>query len=317
MLEQSLPRLGYGAANLGNLHRELSDETSWAVLDAAWDSGIRYFDTAPHYGLGLSERRLGQFLQTKPRSEYILSTKVGRLLVPDLACAGILDTANDFLVPADSRRVWDFSIDGIARSVVESLQRMGLDRVDIIYLHDPERYDLQVGLGSGLAGALALRKQGVVSAVGVGSMDTAALQAAADTGALDVLMIAGRYTLLEQTVSAGVLPSCEKHSTAVVLASVFNTGMLARDELAADARYEYGPVPTAMRTRYQRVADICHAHGVAVPVAAVQFGLRNPVVQSVIVGAATAQQITSNVQAMTTAVPEALWEELAASGLLG
>ncbi|WP_037365556.1 aldo/keto reductase [Nakamurella lactea] len=312
-----LPPLGYGAANVGNLYRELTDDAAWAVLEAAWDAGIRYYDTAPHYGLGLSERRLGAFLATRPRNEFVLSTKVGRLLRPNPEGAGTLDLANDFAVPADLRREWDFSADGIRRSVDESLQRLGLDRVDIVYLHDPERHDLTVALDSGLAGAIALREEGVVSAIGVGSMDTAALQAAVDTGALDLLMIAGRYTLLEQPAASGVLPACAKHSTGVVLASVFNSGVLAKDELAADARYEYGPVPSAIRTRYQALARICHAHGVRVPAAALQFGLRNELVRSVIVGAASPQQITESAAAMATPIPDALWDELAEQGLLG
>jgi D-threo-aldose 1-dehydrogenase len=306
----ALPEIGYGAANVGNLYRELSDDDAAAVLQAAWDAGIRYYDTAPHYGLGLSERRLGAFLAGKPRDEFVLSSKVGRLLVPNPAGAGTLDLANDFAVPADLRREWDFSSAGIRRSVEDSLQRMGLDRIDIVYLHDPERHDLHSALRSGIAGAVALREQGTIGAIGVGSMDTAALQAAADTGALDLLMVAGRYTLLEQPAAHGVLPSCRRHGTAVVLASVFNSGILARDELAADARYEYGPVPPQIRARYDAVAQVCHSHGVPVPAAALQFGLRADPVQSVIVGAASPAQIAQSAGWMATPIPDELWQEL-------
>jgi D-threo-aldose 1-dehydrogenase len=313
----ALPDLGYGAANVGNLYRELTDEQARAVLEAAWDAGIRYYDTAPHYGLGLSERRLGAFLATKPRDEFVLSSKVGRLLRPNPAGAETLDLANDFAVPADLTRVWDFTADGIRRSVEESLQRLGLDHIDIIYLHDPERYQLADALRTGVAGAAALRDEGVVGAIGVGSMETTALLAAAETGALDLLMIAGRYTLLEQPAAEQVLPACERHSTKVVLASVFNSGLLATDELATDARYEYGPVPPAIRAKYLLLAQICHVHGVRVPAAALQFGLRNPSVDSVIVGAASAEQITQSAAAMAEPIPAELWDELADRGLLG
>lgn len=313
----TLPPAGYGAANVGNLYRALTDDQARAVLEAAWDAGIRYYDTAPHYGLGLSERRLGAFLATKPRDEFVLSTKVGRLLVPDPAGAAELDLANDFAVPADLRREWDFSADGIRRSVEESLNRLGLDRVDIVYLHDPERYDLTTALDTGLAGAVALRDSGIVSAIGVGSMDTGALQAAVSTGALDLLMVAGRYTLLEQPAAQSVLPLCEKYETGVVLASVFNSGILAKDALADDARYEYGQVPAQIRERFAAIAAICHRHGVTVPAAALQFGLRHPLVRSVIIGAATAAQITESVAKMSAPIPEPMWDELAEQGLLG
>ncbi len=141
-----LPALGYGAANVGNLFRPLSDEEAWAVLEAAWDAGIRYFDTAPHYGLGLSERRLGAFLQTKPRDAFVVSTKAGRLLRPNPDSAGGLDTANDFHVPDDLRRVWDFSEEGIRASIAESQERLGLEHIDLLYLHDPERHDLDLAM---------------------------------------------------------------------------------------------------------------------------------------------------------------------------
>lgn len=316
MPDVPLSRLGFGAANLGNLYRALSDEQSWSILEAAWDAGIRYFDTAPHYGLGWSERRLGEFLATKPRAEFVLSTKVGRLLVPDPAAAGTLDLANDFAVPADHRRVWDFSADGVRRSVEESLLRMGLDRVDVVYLHDPERFDLAVAIGEGIPAAAALRDEGTVAAIGVGSMETDALLTVVETGALDLLMLAGRYTLLEQSAAQQVLPACARHATRVVLASVFNSGLLARDELSDDARFEYRPVPAPIRSRYEALARVCHGHGVPVPAAALQFGLRNDAVASVIVGAASAAQVVQCAAWMAQPVPDALWDELATRELV-
>jgi D-threo-aldose 1-dehydrogenase len=181
--------IGYGAANVGNLYRELSDDEALAVLEAAWDEGIRYYDTAPHYGLGLSERRLGAFLQTKPRDEFVLSTKVGRLLRPNPDFAGEQDLENDFAVPASLRREWDFSADGIRRSVEESLERLGLDRVDVLYLHDPERHDLALAEREAIPALAHLREEGLVRAVGVGSMVTDALLSTARTGLLDLLTI--------------------------------------------------------------------------------------------------------------------------------
>lgn len=312
----TLSRLGFGAANLGNLYRAMSDEQAWSILQTAWDAGIRYFDTAPHYGLGLSERRLGAFLATRPRDEFVLSSKVGRLLVPDPDGAGTLDAANDFAVAADHRRVWDFSADGVRRSVEESLLRMGLDRLDVVYLHDPERFDLTVGIGEGIPAAAALRDEGTVAAIGVGSMDTAALLAVTETGALDLLMLAGRYTLLEQPAAHRVLPACARHSTRVVLASVFNSGLLARDELSDDARFEYRPVPAPIRTRYEALARVCHGHGVPVPAAALRFGLQNDSVASVVIGAATSAQVAQSAAWMSVTVPDALWDGLAERDLV-
>ena len=173
----ALPRLGYDAANIGNLFREVTDDQAWAILDAAWESGIRYYDTAPHYGLGLSERRLGAFLRTKPRDEFVLSTKAGRLLRPNPDDDGGLDLANDFHVPTTVRREWDFSADGIRASLDESLERLGLDRVDILYLHDPERHDLQLALREGFPALEQLRGDGAVVAIGIGSMVADALAA--------------------------------------------------------------------------------------------------------------------------------------------
>lgn len=312
-----LPALGYGAANVGNLFRAISSEHARAVLDAVWESGIRYFDTAPHYGLGLSERRLGEFLRSKPRAEFVLSTKVGRLLLPNPDGEQELDLANDFAVPATVRRHWDFSAAGIRRSVEESLGRLGLDGIDIIYLHDPERFDLAAALASGIPAAAALRDEGVVSAIGVGSMNVEALQASVDTGALDLLMVAGRYTLLEQPAEECILPACAKHSTGVVLASVFNSGLLARDTLSPDARYEYGPVPAAIGARHAALVAICHAYGIDIATAALQFGARHPAVRSVVVGAADPEQIRQTAGRMLTPIPEDFWAALAEDRLIG
>ncbi len=310
-----LPALGYGAANVGNLFRPLSDEEAWAVLEAAWDAGIRYFDTAPHYGLGLSERRLGAFLQTKPRDAFVVSTKAGRLLRPNPDSAGGLDTANDFHVPDDLRRVWDFSEEGIRASIAESQERLGLEHIDLLYLHDPERHDLELALTEALPALEQVRAEGIVGAIGVGSMVTEALTRAVRSADLDTIMVAGRYTLLEQPAAEQVLPACAERGTGIVAASVFNSGLLAQSEPRRDGRYEYGSLPEPLWQRLVRIAEICRAHDVPLPAAAIQFPLRAPVVQSVVVGGSRPDQLRQNAAYAALPIPEALWSDLAAAGL--
>ena len=311
-----LTRLGYGAANLGNLFREISDEQAWAILDAAWDSGIRYYDTAPHYGLGLSERRLGAFLRTKPRDEYVVSTKAGRLLRPNPDDDGGLDLAADFHVRTSLRREWDFSADGIRASLEESLARLGLDRVDVLYLHDPERHDLALALREGFPALEQLRAEGAVDAIGIGAMTAEALAAAVEGADLDLIMIAGRYTLLEQPAADEVLPACHARGTGVVAASVFNSGLLAKDEPSRDDRYEYGRMPEPLWERLQRLVAVCRAHDVPLPAAAVQFALRDPAVRSVVVGGSRPEQLRRNAELMALDLPGGLWDDLAAEGLI-
>ncbi|RUR02080.1 aldo/keto reductase [Labedella endophytica] len=308
--------LTYGAANVGNLFRALTDDEAHAVLDAAWEAGIRSFDTAPHYGLGLSERRLGAFLRSKPRDEFVLSTKVGRLLRPNPAGAGDLDLENDFHVPADLRREWDLTSDGVRRSVEESLERLGLDRIDVLYLHDPERHSLRQGLDVAIPALAALRDEGVVTAVGVGSMTTEALVASAETGAVDLLMVAGRYTLAEQPAAIDVFPACERNGVGVVVASVFNSGLLAQDVPSREGRYEYGSVPDDVFERVSAIAAAAADVGVPLPQAALHYVSRHPLVRTVVIGASRPEQIRQNAERMAAPVPEELWDRLAAEGLV-
>ncbi|GGE98870.1 aldo/keto reductase [Mycetocola zhadangensis] len=310
MKDFTIPRLGFGAANLGNLLRALTDDEAWAILDAAWDEGVRYFDTAPHYGLGLSERRLGAFLATKPREEFVVSTKVGRLVRPNPEWQGELDLENDFLVPAETRRVWDFSADGIRLSIEESLERTGLDRFDVLYLHDPERGDLDAGVNQAIPALAGLRDEGITRAIGVGSMDTAALLASARTGALDLLMVAGRYTLAEQPALAEVVPTCRAHGVGIVNASVFNSGLLATDNPSAGDRYEYGGVPDALLARVREIAEVCHSFDVSLPTAALQYTLRDDTVRSLVMGASSPDQVRQNAARMTETIPNELWAAL-------
>lgn len=307
-----LTRLGYGAANVGNLFRELTDDQAWAILDAAWESGIRYFDTAPHYGLGLSERRLGAFLRTKPRDAFVVSTKVGRLLRPNPDDDGGLDLAADFHVRTTLRRAWDFSEAGIRASLDESLERLGLDRVDILYLHDPERHDLDLALQEAFPALESLRAEGAVDAIGIGSMTASALAVAVEGADLDLAMIAGRYTLLEQSAAEAVLPACHERGTGVVAASVFNSGLLAKDEPSRDGRYEYGQMPEELWERLQRIVAVCRTHDVPVPAAAAQFPFRDRAVRSVVVGGSRPDQLRRNAELMAVSIPHEFWDECAA-----
>lgn len=312
-----VPALGYGAANVGNLFRELTDDEAWAVLEAAWDAGIRYFDTAPHYGLGLSERRLGAFLQTKPRDEYVLSTKAGRLLRPNPAHhPGGLDTANDFHVPDDLHRVWDFTEAGIRASIAESQERLGIERIDLLYLHDPERHDLELALEEAFPALEAIRAEGVVTAIGVGSMLSDALARSVLEADLDLIMVAGRYTLLEQPAAVDVLPACAERGTGIVAASVFNSGLLAQSEPRRDGRYEYGQLPEDLWQRLVRIAAVCAAHDVPLPAAAIQFPLRSDVVRSVVVGGSRPAQLRQNAEYAALEIPAQLWADLADQGLI-
>jgi D-threo-aldose 1-dehydrogenase len=312
----ALGRLGYGAAAVGNLYRAVDDEGAQRILDAAWDGGIRYYDTAPHYGLGLSERRLGEMLRRRPRDEFVISTKVGRILEPDPEGATRRDD-DLFEVPADHRRRWDFSEAGLRRSLEDSLTRLGLDRVDILYLHDVERSGLDVDevIDTGVARLARLRDEGLVRAIGVGTADLGAVERAVRTGAIDLVMLPGRYTLLE-TPAADVVRLCEEKGVGIVNVGVFNSGLLATDDPGEDSHCEYRRVPSDKLARARELARVCRELGVELPAAALQFGLRHPAVVSVVVGADTPEQIRQNVARMATPVPEELWRTLAERGLL-
>jgi D-threo-aldose 1-dehydrogenase len=305
--------LSLGCAQLGNLYRAITDEQAHATIEAAWAQGIRYFDTAPHYGLGLSERRLGAAVAGRPRSDYVLSTKVGRLLEP-LSPAGPLDDGG-FDVPATHRRVWDFSRDGVLRSLEESLRRLGLDAVDIVYLHDPDEHRREV-LDTAYPALEELRAQGVVSAIGAGMNQTAMLADFARHTDMDVLMLAGRYTLLEQSALEDLLPVCEQRGIGIVAAGVFNSGLLARSRPADDAKYNYDDAPEALVLSARHMAETCERHGTSLPAAALAFPLAHPAVVSVCVGARSPEQIERNVDLYRSGVPTTVWDELKEQGLL-
>lgn len=305
-----LGRLGFGGAGIGNLYRAIPDGEALATVLAAWDAGVRYFDTAPHYGLGLSEQRLGAVLRDKPRDEFIISTKVGRLLEPNPA--GGRDSEG-FDVPATTRRVWDFSEAGIRRSIEESLERLGLSYVDIVYLHDPDVHDLHAGITQGLPALEKLRSEGLVSAIGVGTNSAEAALKCIEAADLDLVMLAGRYTLLEQP-DVPLLERCVARRTGVVSVGAYNSGLLARPEVPDDAHYNYGQAPSAVLERARALAAICRDFGVELPTAALQFPLRHPAVVNVTVGATSPEQMVTNAERMDQPVPEELWAALEGLG---
>jgi D-threo-aldose 1-dehydrogenase len=304
--------LGLGGGPLGGLFTPLDEVTAAGALAAAWESGIRYFDTAPHYGLGQSERRIGALLSGRPRAEYTLSTKVGRVLVPQDA-AGQMDEA--FQVPATHRRVWDFSRDGIVRSVEDSLSRIGTDRFDILFLHDAEEH-FEAALRDGYPALAALRAQGMAGAIGAGMYDNALLTRLVRETDADVVMLASRYTLLNHSALDDLLPACAERGVSVLAAAVFNSGVLAAPRPSANATFDYLPAPPELLRRVNRIADVCEAHGVTLPQAAMAFPLLHPVVAGVVVGMRSAAEVRSDVAAFEAGVPAALWSDLSAEGLV-
>lgn len=308
--------LSLGGASLGNLFRAVDDAQAHATLEAAWDLGIRSVDTSPHYGLGLSERRIGEFLVGRPRDEFLVSTKVGRLLEPTPERASEPDDTW-FAVPATAKRVWDYSADGIRRSFDDSLERLGLDRVDILYLHDPEQYNGAAGdIPDAINALAALRDEGLVRAVGVGTSDVGILRSAVVDSEIDLVMVSNRYTLLDQSARTELSSLCLDRDVGIVNVGVFNSGLLATAYPRADAHFEYGAVPPAVLDKARRIAAVCDAHGVELPAAALQYSLRDPVVKTVVVGSADPTEMRQNAERMTVEIPDALWLELADRGLI-
>jgi D-threo-aldose 1-dehydrogenase len=308
-----LTELSLGCAQLGNLYRAVTDEQATATVHAAWGVGIRYFDTAPHYGLGLSERRLGAALAGLPRDEYVVSTKAGRLLEP--VSRGDARDDEGFDVLATHRRVWDFSRDGVLRSLSDSLARLGLDRVDIVYLHDPDEHYREV-LDTAYPALEELRGQGVVRAIGAGMNQSAMLAEFARHTDMDLFMLAGRYTLLEQPALDDLLPVCQARSAGIVAAGVFNSGLLANPTPRADAKYNYDDAPPELVKRARRIASVCARHGSSLPAAALAFPLGHRAVLSVCVGARSPAQVEGNAALHRAPPPSELWTELQAEGLL-
>lgn len=305
----TLTEVGLGTSQLGNLYTETSEEDAAAVIRTAWQGGIRYFDTAPHYGLGLSERRLGSLLRDYPREDYVLSTKVGRLLVPNPDGESRQDTEG-FAVPATHIRQWDLSRDGIHRSISQSLERLGLDRIDVAYLHDPDGMEDEA-IHTALPALIELRDEGILGAVGAGMNHTAPLTRFVRETDIDVVMVAGRMTLLDRSALEDLVPAAVENSVSIVAAGVYNSGILATRRPDPDARYDYAPADRRLISAASGLADICEASGVELPEAALRFALGQPAVASVVIGARNASQVRSALERYAADIPEGLWPLLA------
>ncbi|WP_229070704.1 aldo/keto reductase [Actinoplanes sp. DH11] len=303
--------LSFGAAGIGNLFTPITDTQAEHAVAAAWDAGVRYFDTAPHYGLGLSERRLGAALRGRPRSAFTVSTKVGRLLEP--VAAGGDDHPNGFAVPATHRRVWDFSAEGVRRSLHDSLERLGIDRVDIAYLHDPDDHAEQA-LREAYPELERLRDEGVLGAIGVGMNRTGLLARFIRDTDIDAVLLAGRYTLLDQSGHAEVLSLAAERRVGVVIGGVFNSGLLA--DPRPGATFDYATAPDGLMTRSLDLKAVCERYGVPLRAAALRFPYGHPAVASVLLGARSAAEVRDAATLLQRPVPDELWAELRERGLL-
>jgi D-threo-aldose 1-dehydrogenase len=291
--------LALGCAPLAGLYAPVPEAQAHATVDAAWELGIRTFDTAPHYGAGISERRLGAALRERPRDELVLSTKVGRLLRPSEE-----PDAQGFPDEPPVRRVFDFSRDGVRRSLEGSLERLGLDRADLVHVHDPDDH-LDQAIGEGLPALAELRDAGAIGAVGAGSNRPEPLVRIVREADVDWVLVAGRMTLLDQSAAAELLPLCLERGVAVIAAGVFNSGLLA-----GGSTFDYRPAPPELVERARAIAAVCERHGVALPEAAMAYPRRHPAVRCVLVGARSPQEVAADVAGFSRPVPEELWQEL-------
>ena len=305
-----LSPLSLGTAPLGGLYSPVTDDDAQQVIEAAWGHGVRFFDTAPMYGNGSAERRLGAVLSGKPRDAYVLATKVGRLLRLPVAPHGE-DPYYKGTPP--ERPVFDFSYDGVMRSFEESLTRLGLDRIDILHIHDPDHHEAEAMDGAYRA-LDRLRADGSIRAVGAGMNQWEMLARFADAGSFDCFLLAGRYTLLDQSALAALLPACERRGIGIVAGGVYNSGLLADPK--PGAKFNYDDAPPALIERAQMLAQVCHAHGVPLKAAAIQFPAFHPAVRSILTGARTVHELDENVAMSRVRIPPGLWDELRVRGLI-
>ena len=298
-----MTRLGLGTAFLGNLFIAISDDEAHQTVDAAWDAGIRFFDTAPLYGHGLAEQRLGEILRAKPRDDFVLATKVGRLL----RAGAPPEPGQSYVDVPPVNPVFDFSYDGVMRSVEESLERLGLDRIDVLHIHDPDdHFDEAV---TGAYRALdRLRSEGSIKAVGAGMNQWEMPARFARAADFDCFLLAGRYTLLDRSGALELVPLCVERGIAIIAGGVFNSGILANPR--AGGTFNYQAAPPEVVAQAQRLDAICAGHGVPLKAAALQFPLRHPAVPTVLTGCRSVREVEENVQLFETIVPEDLWKEL-------
>ena len=315
--------LGFGGGPLGNLFAAISEDVAQATLQAAWNAGMRYIDTSPQYGLGLSETRLNHFLRGKKRKDFVISTKVGRLLkvcAPDQRF-GI----GKFFNTPSRREIYDYTYDGIMRSLEMSLERLGLDFVDILYVHDIDVFThgseairdahVKTLMSSGYKALDDMRSQGVIKAFGAGVNEWQVCETLAKAGDFDLFLLAGRYTLLEQEALNSFLPLCQKRGIGIVLGGPYNSGILATGPKKG-AFYNYDPASKAILERVGKIEAICKSHKVKLVEAALRFPLLHPSVVSVIPGAVSPQQVALNVKTLKAKLSKALWKDLKAAGLM-
>jgi D-threo-aldose 1-dehydrogenase len=312
--------MGFGSGPIGNRYRRISDNDAQLLVDDAWDRGIRTFDTAPMYGHGLAERRLGQALYDRPRAEFVVSSKVGRRLRP--AAAGTFDTGLWVDVPPQ-RIVFDYSYEGAMRSVDDTLQRTLLDRIDVIFIHDPDAFthggDHAAVFEQAMTGAyhalLRLREEGVIGAIGVGTSDAQVCIQAADRGDFDCFLLAGRYTLLEQDPLDDLLPICQRRGISLFIGGVYNSGILATGARPG-ANYNYAPATPEILARTAELEAVCREYEVPLATVALQFVAAHPAVASILTSAPTVEQQARNIESAQTPIPPGLWAALRQQGLL-
>lgn len=309
-----------GAGGLGNFFRRITNAEAADLVDTAWRAGIRYFDTAPFYGRGRSERRLGAYLGDQPRNDFVLSTKVGRLMVP---APGGAQEDGIFYDPAPFDSVYDYSYDGVMRSHEMSLQRLGLSRIDVLLVHDigvflhgaDSARQLGIFRNGGLKALEELRSSGAIRAYGLGVNEVAACLECLDYGNPDAFLLAGRFTLLEQDAVKPLLERCARQGASIVVGGVFNSGILATGD-TPDARYNYAPATDEVRHRVRQLQAVCERHGVPLSAAALQFPLSSPAVASVLLGAGTSTSLTRCLEGLRTPIPRDFWQDLVTEQLL-
>jgi D-threo-aldose 1-dehydrogenase len=318
----AVTRLGLGGASIGGLFTPVADDDARATLRRAWDLGIRYFDTAPLYGYGTSERRFGAALRDEPRDAYVLSTKVGRLVrepgqirPDDVIDRQRQDDRDDafYITTGPERIVFDYSSDGVMRSLEESLERLGTGRIDVALIHDPDDH-WQAAIDGAYPALARLREQGVLRAVGAGMNQSEMLTRFVREADIDVVLIAGRYTILDQGALDELLPACEARGVAVLVGGVMNSGVLANP--GAGSRFNYEPAPADVVDRARRIGAVCDRHGVSLRAAAVQFPLSHPAVTSLVTGVRTVAHLDEYPRFARQAIPPDLWVDLRSEGLL-
>jgi D-threo-aldose 1-dehydrogenase len=315
--------LGFGSAPLGNLYRAIDNAQALQTLQEAWIQGIRYYDTAPLYGYGLAEVRVGSFLREKPRDSYLLSTKVGRLL--ERCPAGERDGIGKFFDVPSRRVVYDYSYDGVLRSFDASFERLGHDRIDIVLCHDIDAFThgsaeasaqrTREFLDGGVRALSDLRSQGVVSAIGIGVNEWQVCETVARNSDVDLFLLAGRYTLLEQEALDSFLPLCTAEGMGVIIGGPFNSGILATGPRPG-AWFQYAPASQQILDRVAAIQKVCEAHDTPLRDAALQFPLLHPAAVSVIPGAVSIEEVRGNAASMACRIPGSLWKDLVAKGLL-